>query len=140
MVLKHFFDISTGFIYKKNGKKFSVHLQRRPCVRETYAKLLVAVANFVQNFTFLYLYFVTLSFNEIFFYNFRETEARLLASAANCAQKSAGLCQDDTSSMMSLVGFCLLNGADKNTPATTTKMALGTIHILRDHFYGRGGS
>ena len=81
-----------------------------------------------------------LSFNEFFFYDFRETEARLLASAANCAQKSAGLCQDDTSSMMSLVGFCLLNGADKNTPATTTKTALGTIHILRNHFYGRGGS
>ena len=31
MVLKHFFDISTGFRYKKNGKEFPVHLQRRPC-------------------------------------------------------------------------------------------------------------
>ena len=26
MMLKHFFDISTGFRYKKNGKEFSVHL------------------------------------------------------------------------------------------------------------------
>ena len=26
MVLKHFFDISTGFRYKKIGKEFSVHL------------------------------------------------------------------------------------------------------------------
>ena len=96
--------------------------------------MLASAVNCAQYLTILYLYFVTLSFNEKFFYNFRETEARLLASAANCAQKSAGLCQDDTSSMMSLVGFCLLNGADKNTPATTTKMALGTIHILRNHF------
>jgi hypothetical protein len=108
--------------------------------RETEARMLASAVNCAQYLTILYLYFVTLSFNEKFFYNFRETEARLLASAANCAQKSAGLCQDDTSSMMSLVGFCLLNGADKNTPATTTKMALGTIHILRNHFYGRGGS
>ena len=52
----------------------------------------------------------------------RETEARLLASAANCAQKSAGLCRDDSSSMMSLVGFCLLNGADKMSK--TYKMAV----------------
>ena len=49
----------------------------------------------------------------------RETEARLLASAANCAQKSAGLCCDDSSSMMSLVGFCLLNGAGKSTRKAT---------------------
>ena len=26
MILKHFFDIFTGFRYKKNGKEFSVHL------------------------------------------------------------------------------------------------------------------
>ena len=26
MMLKHFFDISTGFRYKKNGKEFAVHL------------------------------------------------------------------------------------------------------------------
>jgi hypothetical protein len=26
MMLKHFFDISTGFGYKKNEKEFSVHL------------------------------------------------------------------------------------------------------------------
>ena len=32
MMLKHFFDISTGFRYKKNGKEFSVHLQRRPWI------------------------------------------------------------------------------------------------------------
>ena len=25
MMLKHFFDISTGFRFKKNGKEFSVH-------------------------------------------------------------------------------------------------------------------
>ena len=30
-MLKHFFDISTGFRYKKIGKEFSVHLQRCPC-------------------------------------------------------------------------------------------------------------
>ena len=32
MILLHFFDISTGFRYKKNGKEFSVHLQRRPWI------------------------------------------------------------------------------------------------------------
>ena len=26
MMLKYFFDISTGFRYKKDGKEFSVHL------------------------------------------------------------------------------------------------------------------
>ena len=26
MMLKHFFDISTGFRYKKNGKEFSIRL------------------------------------------------------------------------------------------------------------------
>ena len=30
MMLKHFFDISTGFRSKKNGKEFSVHLLRCP--------------------------------------------------------------------------------------------------------------
>ena len=38
MMLKHFFDISTGFRYKKNGKEFSVHVQRRPWINILFSK------------------------------------------------------------------------------------------------------
>ena len=40
--------------------------------------------------------------------------AAFSTSAANCAQKAAGLCQNDSSDLLSIVGLCLLNGSDKN--------------------------
>lgn len=50
------------------------------------------------------------------------------SSASACAQKSAGLCRDDSSSMMSLVGLCLLNGPEQTMKAEAKRAAIKAVH------------
>ena len=56
MVLKHFFDISTGFRYKKNGKEFSVHLKRRPWLIYSVITIYFGLRPKIKNTVFLCIF------------------------------------------------------------------------------------